>query len=130
MREYERPKVIGVYGGSMPYGADLLGLGIGAIVGTVKVVKKIFKLEKETKKEKETMFKEYVVANFKDDYFVRKLKLEPTEISHFIAFCAIDPKSKIISEDLNIFTVMDFMNEKSIQFKKLSPNSRKFFIKQ
>lgn len=128
LNEYERPKVLGSYDGSTP-GVDLLGLGIGSVVGTVKVVKKIFNLDKEVMKEKEIVFKEYVVANFKDDYFVKELKLKPNEIKHFIVFCTIDPKSKIILENLNILEVMDFLNEKSVQFKKLSYNSHETFIK-
>ena len=115
--EQERPKPIGVYDGSIPYGVDAF-----AVIGLMyKFGKKLFgKKDINTQKNSPRItFKAYVAANLSDDYFIKELKLEPHEIKRFITFCNIDPKSHDILRDVNILKVMDFLEEKSLEFKKL-----------
>ena len=106
------PKVIGVNMGTIGTGMDLMRIG-GMIGG-------LFKKQKEpVKKEKPSInFKDFVNDNCKETYFLESLKLEPDEIELFLEFCNDDPKSKTITESKNILSTMDFMLEKSIQFKK------------
>lgn len=78
------------------------------------------------KKEKEPAKKEKPIVSFKDlaktscdqNYFLETLKVKPDEIELFLEFCDADPKSKTIAASKNVLSTMDFLLEKSIEFKK------------
>ena len=108
-----RPKIIGVNMGTIENGMDLMRIG-GMLGG-------LFKKEKEPlKKEKLIVpFKDFARTSCDQNYFINTLKLKPDEIELFLDFCDADSKSKIIANSKNVLSTMDFLLEKSIEFKKI-----------
>lgn len=106
------PKVIGVNMGTIENGMDFMRTG-GMIGG-------LFKKEKEPLKKKEPIitFKDLAKKSCDQNYFINTLKLKPDEIELFLDFCDADPKSKTIATSKNVLSTMDFLLEKSIEFKK------------
>lgn len=112
-KEAYAPKTIGVYDGKMANGPDLMRIG-AMIIGLFVTPK-----EKSNTKVSLIKFKELVSSTCNEDFFVKKLHLEPDEIALFIEFCEVDPKSKMILDNNNALTVMDFLFDKNAEFKKL-----------
>ena len=108
------PKVIGVNMGTIENGMDFIR--IGSMIGG------LFKREKEPVKKESPIapFKDLAKTSCKQSYFLETLKLKPEEIELFLEFCDADPKSNTIAESKNILITMDFLLEKSIDFKKNS----------
>ena len=97
----------------IPYGPDLIRIG-GMIAG-------LFSKEKEKPKEKlpEIQFKTLAQSLVKQQYYLDNLKLKEDEIDIFLQFCEADPKSYQVIKDNNILSMMDFLNQKNVKFKKL-----------
>lgn len=108
------PKPVGVYDGTLTNSADLMRIG-GMIL-------KLFVKKKENNKEivPKIEFKELATATCTQEYFNKTLGLKPEEIDLFLEFCDADPKSKIILENSNPLSIMDFLLAKNNEFKKLN----------
>lgn len=107
-----------IYDGTIENGADLKRIG-GMILD-------LFIKEKEDNKESASKieFKELAKTNYTENFFIDTLKLKSEEVALFLEFCDADPKSKIILENANPLSLMDFLLTKNIEFKKL-PASEK-----
>ena len=81
----------------------------------------LFIKEKEKKKEvPEIKFKTLVNSSLNQDFFQKTLLLKPEETGLFLEFCDADPKSKTVLENANALSLMDFLFEKNVEFKKLA----------
>ena len=102
-----------IYDGTIENGADLKRIG-GMILG-------LFIKKKEDNKESVSIieFKELAKINYPEIFFTDTLKLKPEEVALFLEFCDVDPKSKIVLENANSLSLMDFLLTKNIEFKKL-----------
>jgi len=103
----------GVYNGSIENGMDLIRIG--------RMILKLFLKEKEAVKKKgtEIEFKALATTTCDQKFYVETLKLKPEEIPLFLQFCDADPKSKTLTENSNVLSMMDFLSAKNIEFKKL-----------
>lgn len=112
------PKNQYVYDGQT-LGVDLIGIG--------KKVKRLLKSKSKEKKEGPKIpFKDYVTANFNQNFFLETLHLKPEEIHLFLEYCEADPNSTTIIGTSN-FDALDFLVAKSVSFRKSSaiPESAK-----
>jgi len=102
-----------IYDGTIENGADLKRIG-GMILD-------LFIKKREDNKESISIigFKELTKTNYPETFFTDTLKLKPEEVALFLEFCDADPKSKIVLENVNSLSLMDFLFEKNIEFKKL-----------
>ncbi|MDD5149714.1 MAG: hypothetical protein PHC28_04450 [Flavobacterium sp.] len=107
------PKPIGVYDGTLVNSPDLMRIG-GMILS-------LFKKEKDAPKKNtpKITFKDLAITTYDQDFFSKKLKLKLEETALFLDFCDADPKSKIIIENANPLSLMDFLFEKNVEFKNL-----------
>jgi len=108
-----KPKVLGVYTGSIENGMDLMRIG--------GMIFKLFRKEKEEVKKTPTTIEFIALAKSSCDrqFYIDTLKLKLEEIPLFLQFCDSDPKSKTLLENSNILSMMDFLSTKNIEFKKL-----------
>jgi len=102
-----------IYDGTIENGADLMRIG-GMILD-------LFIKKKEDNKENisKIEFKELAKTNYPETFFIHTLKLKPEEVALFLEFCDADPKSKIILENANSLSLIDFLLTKNVEFKKL-----------
>lgn len=102
-----------IYDGTIENGADLMRIG-GMILD-------LFIKKKEDNKESISIieFKELAKTNYPETFFTDTLKLKLEELALFLEFCDADPKSKIILENANSLSLMDFLLTKNVEFKKL-----------
>jgi hypothetical protein len=107
------PRVIGVNDGTIENGMNLMKVG--------SLLLSLFKKEKKPAKKSvpKMEFKAFATANYPPDFFSNHLKLKPEEIPLFLEFCDADPKSRIIAENPNSLSLMEFLITKNIEFKKL-----------
>ncbi len=108
------PKPIGVYDGTIENGVDFIRIG--------KTILGLFVKKKENNKEviPKVEFKELATVTCTQEYFNKTLRLKPEEVALFLEFCDADPKSKIILENTNPLSLMDFLFAKNVEFKKLT----------
>ena len=110
-RQSRQLKNPGVYDGTITNGLDFVKIG-KMIFGDKSKGKKV-------KAENPDAFKETATANFDEKFFTETLQLKKSEIESFLTFCNFDPESKnTISNDSNTLVLMNFLYEKSIEFKK------------
>ncbi len=104
-----------VYDGAIENGMNFMAIG--------GMIFKLFKKKDVDQKNEgaKTDFKELVIHQCNPSFFTDSLKLKPEEVNLFIEFCEVDPKSKLINENSNVLTIMDFLFAKKEEFKKL-PN--------
>ena len=97
----------------VPNGPDLM-----RIAG---MIASLFTKEKEQPKEKlpEIEFKASAQSLVNHHYYINILKLKEDEIQLFLQFCEADPKSHQVTQDQNVLSMMDFLNTKNKEFKKL-----------
>jgi hypothetical protein len=102
-----------IYDGSIPYGMDFIKIG--------KLLIDLFKKDKKVTKKQipEIKFDELAKNTFYEEYCAKTLKLKSDQIALFIQFCDADPKSKMVAKNYNTLEMMDFLFQKSIEFKKL-----------
>jgi hypothetical protein len=108
------PKVLGVYTGKIENGMDIMRIG-GMILG-------LFIKEKEEKNMHEVPQIEFTVlakTSCNQKFYLENLKLKLDEIDLFLQFCDTDPKSKTLTENSNVLSMMDFLTTKNQEFKKL-----------
>lgn len=99
--------------GSIPNGPDINRI-IGMIVNLF-----IKKRERKTKEIPEIKFKQLALNSLSHGFFEKYLKLKPEEMALFLELCDADPKSKNITENPNVLSLMDFLFTKNEEFKKL-----------
>lgn len=104
----------GVYDGTITNGMDFVKIG-KMLFGDLFKGKKI-------KADNPEAFKEMVTTNFDENFFTETLQLKKTEIDSFLTFCNFDPESKKIIQDKNSnsLILMNYLYEKSIEFKKIN----------
>ena len=97
----------------IPNGPDLKRIG--------GMIASLFTKEKEEPKEKlpEIKFKVLAESLIDPQYYIDILKLKEDEIDLFLQFCEADPKSYQVIKDQNPLSMMDFLNIKNEEFKKL-----------
>ncbi len=118
-KQASQPKVLNVYTGEIENGVDFIRLGKD-FIGLFKNKDKI-----KTKKSLPSIeFKDYIHATFNEDFFTKKLKLNPDEIELFLSFCEVDSKAKTIVEHKDEFETMDFLISKKEDFKKLNSSNK------
>jgi hypothetical protein len=105
--------VLGVNMGTIDKGMDFMKIG-GMILHWFK--KEKTPIEKIAPK---PAFKSFATTTYPSDFFSKDLKLKPEEIPLFLEFCDADPKSKIIAENPDSLTLLDFLLTKNAEFKKL-----------
>jgi hypothetical protein len=88
-------------------------------VNIFKKVSGLFTKEKEPEKEipSEIEFAILAKKTCDQEFFTNNLKLKPEEIDLFLQFCDTDPKSKKVSEQNNILSMMDFLYLKNKEFQ-------------
>ncbi|SHG48300.1 hypothetical protein SAMN05443549_104197 [Flavobacterium fluvii] len=103
-----------IYDGTIENGVDFIRIG--------KMILGLIVKKKENNKEivPKIEFKELATATCTQDYFNKTLQLKPEEIALFLEFCDADTKSKIILEEKNPLSLMDFLFVKNVEFKKLT----------
>lgn len=101
-----------MYDGTIENGADFIRIG--------KMILGLFVKKKVTEKEiiPKIEFKELATTTCTQEYFNKTLQLKPEEIALFLEFCDADPKSKIILENTNPLSLMDFLFAKNDEFKE------------
>lgn len=108
-----------IYDGTIENGADLMRIG-GMILD-------LFIKKKESNKNPDLKieFKELATTSYEESFFINTLKLKPEEVALFLEFCDADPKSKIILDNNNPLSLMDFILTKNEEFKKLAETEKK-----
>ena len=106
-------KNLGVYNGSIENGMDFIRIG--------KMILGLFIKEKEevSQIKPQIEFKQLAKSTCDEKFYLQTLKLKPEEIALFLQFCEADPKSKTLTENSNVLSMMDFLSAKNIEFKKL-----------
>lgn len=115
MSKYGGRLKTGIYDGSLDNGANLPGNGGGLF--------DLFKKKKEKEKKEvipEVKFPELAKSICDEKFYLETLKLKPDEIGLFLQFCDADPKSKKLTDNHNILSMMDFLSVKNIEFRKLN----------
>lgn len=102
----------GVYDGQTA-GIDFIKIG--------KMIGKLFSKEKEIVKVElpPVVFKDLVRNNFSSDFFNKTLHLKEEEVGLFLEFCDADPKAKLLEKNYNQLALLQFLLQKSDEFKKL-----------
>ena len=92
-------------------GLDLARIGKTLInlVTKEKPIKKIVKVD----------FKDLAIKICDQNFFLKTLQLNPSEIELFLQYCNADSKSTKLLENTTILSMMDFLISKNIEFKKL-----------
>ncbi|MFV8352238.1 hypothetical protein [Flavobacterium sp. XS2P14] len=104
----------GVYTGNIENGMDLMRIG-GMIL-------KLFLKEKEEVKKVAITDIDFITlakSSCDQKFYIETLKLKSEEIALFLQFCEADPKSKTLLENSTVLSMMDFLSNKNIEFKKL-----------
>jgi hypothetical protein len=90
-------------------------------VNIFKKISGLFAKEKDSQKEAASGI-EFATAAKKicdKEFFTQNLKLKPDEIDLFLQFCNSDPKSKMLDENTDVLSMMDFLIIKNKEFQKL-----------
>lgn len=66
-----------------------------------------------------TRFSVIVQSRFSDDFFRNTLKIEEAEIMQFLIFCERDPKAKELVANSNDFELIQFLEQKKLDYKAL-----------
>ena len=85
------------------------------------LIKSLFKNKnKVTFKPKEPVqFRTFTAQSYSNEFLMKSLKLKQEEIEDFLNYCSFDSKSKEAVENMNRMTLLQFLIEKSEEFKKL-----------
>lgn len=85
------------------------------------LIKKIFK-NKDTvvfKPKEPVQFRTFTAQSYSNEFFIKSLKLKQEEIEEFLNYCSFDSKSKEAVENSDKLILLQFLIEKSEEFKKL-----------
>jgi hypothetical protein len=107
------PKVEGVYTGVIENGLNFVAIGSKIIGLFIKEKKPVVKGKSLND------FKKRAESVCSRDFFISKLVLKSEDIALFLEFCDADPRSKIVVEENNALSLMDFLFSKNREFKKL-----------
>jgi hypothetical protein len=85
------------------------------------LIKKLFKnKDKIAFKPKEPIqFRTFTAQSYSKEFLIKSLKLKQEEIEEFLNYCSFDSKSKETVENLDKLILLQFLIEKSEEFKKL-----------
>ena len=85
------------------------------------LIKKIFKnKDKVVFKPKEPVqFRTFTAQSYSNEFLIKSLKLKQEEIEEFLNYCSFDSKSKESVENSDKLILLQFLIEKSEEFKKL-----------
>ena len=85
------------------------------------LIKSLFKNKnKVTFKPKEPVqFRTFTAQSYNNEFLMKSLKLKQEEIEEFLNYCSFDSKSKEAVGNMNRMTLLQFLIEKSEEFKKL-----------
>lgn len=118
--EYKTEKYDNVEGHqAMRDGTFVNGLNF---ISIFKKISGLFAKEKDSQKDSllEIEFATAAKKTCDKEFFTKNLKLKPEEIDLFLQFCDTDPKSKILNENSDVLSMMDFLIIKNKEFQKLS----------
>lgn len=90
-------------------------MAIGKLIGGLFKNKDKVKL----KPKEPVQFRTFTAQSYSTDFLINSLKLKPEEIAEFLNFCSFDPKSKEAVENSDKMALLQFLIEKSEEFKKL-----------
>ena len=85
------------------------------------LIKKLFKnKDKIAFKPKEPVqFRTFTAQSYSNEFLIKSLKLKQEEIEEFLNYCSFDSKSKEAVENSDKLILLQFLIEKSEEFKKL-----------
>lgn len=85
------------------------------------LIKKLFKnKDKVAFKPKEPVqFRTFTAQSYSNEFLIKSLKLKQEEIEEFLNYCSFDSKSKEAVENSDKLILLQFLIEKSEEFKKL-----------
>ena len=85
------------------------------------LIKKLFKnKDKIAFKPKEPLqFRTFTAQSYSNEFLMKSLKLKQEEIEEFLNYCSFDSKSKEAVENSDKLILLQFLIEKSEEFKKL-----------
>ena len=85
------------------------------------LIKKLFKnKDKIAFKPKEPVqFRTFTAQSYSNEFLIKSLKLKQEEIEEFLNYCSFDSKSKESVENSDKLILLQFLIEKSEEFKKL-----------
>lgn len=109
---YNKPSV-SFNDGSIPNGMDFIAIG-KMIIGLFKNKDKIRIKEKEP-----VQFRTFTAQSYNNEFLIKSLKLKQEEIEEFLNYCSFDSKSKEAVENSDKLILLQFLIEKSEEFKKL-----------
>ena len=100
-----------IYDGSITNGMDFIKIGKSLI--------NLFKKDKDETKRlaPEIPFNELAKTTFYEEYCTKTLLLKPDQLALFLQFCNADPKSISVAKNYNTLEMMDFLFQKSKEFK-------------
>lgn len=103
-----------VYTGAIDNGTDFVKIGqmIGGLFAKEKENPKIEKSKIE--------FKTLATEKVAKSYYTNNLQLKPEDVPLFLQFCDSDPKLSERMENINELALMDYLLEKSVEFKKIA----------
>jgi hypothetical protein len=81
----------------------------------------LFGSEKEVvvTSKKPISFRAFTSQSYDSEFLVKSLKLELEDIEMFLNFCSFDPKSNTAVENSDKLILLQFLIEKSVEFKKV-----------
>lgn len=113
---YRKAKTLknpGVYDGTIENGMDFVKIG-KMLFGD------LFKGKDKKDKNTPADFKEVALNNFDNKFFTETLQLKKEEIEPFLTFCNFDPETRqVLTKNSNALVMMDFLYNKSLEFKKI-----------
>jgi hypothetical protein len=85
------------------------------------LIKKLFKNKNKVafKPKEPVQFRTFTAQSYSNEFLMKSLKLKQEEIEEFLNYCSFDSKSKEAVENMNRMTLLQFLIEKSEEFKKL-----------
>jgi len=85
------------------------------------LIKKLFKNKDKVdfKPKLPIQFRTFTAQSYSNEFLMKSLKLKQEEIEEFLNYCSFDSKSKEAVGNMNRITLLQFLIEKSEEFKKL-----------
>ena len=112
--EKTSPKNRNVYDGSIENGMDFVQI--------FKLITNLIKKKKPNKKDtnSELDFTSTALKRNDKQFFTKTLQLSQSEIPVFLLFCENDPKSKLVLQPKDIFSMIEFLIAKNKEFKTIT----------
>jgi hypothetical protein len=85
------------------------------------LIKKLFKNKNKVafKPKEPVQFRTFTAQSYSNEFLIKSLKLKQEEIEEFLNYCSFDSKSKEAVENSDKLILLQFLIEKSEEFKKL-----------